>query len=780
MADAIAYARDGFEMHPFLWGEVFIQSDKIGRTAAGREIFFDGNAIPRPGTTLYQKEAADTLERLAEEGNDYFYRGDFAKKVCEVVQGAGGVLTPEDFERWEPRWQEPAWGSYRDLRIAGSPPPDNGGTHIIEMLHMLEFLDLEGLGPPTESAESLLQMVRISHLVYTEGGRQNDPESHPLPLETILSKDYAKMRFDLLQMGHPVADSGEPPPPAGSNHVTVVDAAGNVSTILHSCMSYPWSNGLFAGGVSICAAGAHFFRVMPRPGHRISAYVAPNIIFRGDRPVMASGSPSVSLLQNVLQNSLNVLQFGVPVAESVNRPRFGGPSLTTPGAVLIEADFPEKVREKAAGRGINFDIVNPWNWHHGSFEGIHHRRGRDSARLRRPAALQHGGGDGMTQLVLVLLAALLVGASALAQDTVLRCGAIFDGDAMGGAGEVVVRDGRIVSGSAGGDAEVVDLSEHTCLPGLIDLHAHLTINPDTLTAIDMNRSSAARALDALANARKMLDAGFTTLRTPGEFDGWYGTVDLKHAINRGQHVGPRLLIAPHAISATGGHGDFNNLMADLMIETPTRIADGPEGLRLEIRREFKYGADWIKLMMTGGVMSAGDDPNVSTYTEEEVRAAVEEVHRHKKKITVHAHGAPGINTALRAGVDSVEHATLVDEEGIRLFKERGVPMVPTLYVMNYILEEGEAIGFPRESIDKARALIEERDRRIGAAFAAGAPVAFGSDTIFPHETAAREFAVMVGIGLSPTDALRSAMTVAARTLGLEDEIGRISPGSRPT
>ena len=371
MADAIAYARGGFEMHPFLWGEIFIQSEKIGRTAAGREIFFDGNAIPRPGATLYQKHAADTLERLAEEGNDYFYRGDFAKKVCEVVQAAGGVLTPEDFERWEPRWQEPAWGSYRDLKIAGSPPPDNGGTHIIEMLHMLEFLDLEGLGPPVESAESLLQMIRISHLVYSEGGRQNDPASHPLPLETILSKDYARMRFDLLQMGHPVSGAGEPPPPAGSNHVTVVDAAGNVATILHSCMSYPWSNGLFAEGVSICAAGAHFLRVMPRPGHRISAYVAPNIIFRGDRPVMASGSPSVSLLQNVLQNSLNVLQFGVPVAESVNRPRFGGPSLTTPGAVLIEADFPEKIREKAAERGIRFDVVNPWNWHHGSFEGIH-------------------------------------------------------------------------------------------------------------------------------------------------------------------------------------------------------------------------------------------------------------------------------------------------------------------------------------------------------------------------------------------------------------------------
>ena len=398
------------------------------------------------------------------------------------------------------------------------------------------------------------------------------------------------------------------------------------------------------------------------------------------------------------------------------------------------------------------------------------------APVFRPAPSARGGrNDGMTRLVSLLFAVLLVGTTSAAQDTVLRCGAIFDGDAMGGGGDIVVREGQIVTGPPD-SGNVVDLSGYTCLPGLIDLHAHLTINPDTLTALDMTRSSAARALDALANARKMLDAGFTTLRTPGEFDGYYAAVDLKNAINRGQHVGPRLLVAPHAISATGGHGDFNNLMADLHIETPTRIADGPEGLRLEIRREFKYGADWIKLMMTGGVMSAGDDPNVSTYTLEEVTAAVEEVHRHKKKITVHAHGAPGIVTALRAGVDSVEHATLVDEEGIRLFKERGVPMVPTLYVMNYILEEGEAIGFPQESIEKARALIEERDRRIGAAFAAGAPVAFGSDTIFPHETAAREFAVMVGIGLSPTDALRSAMTVAAKTLGLENEIGRIADG----
>ena len=369
MEAAIGYARDGFEIHPFLWGEIFVEYGKIGRTPQGREIFSRNDTLPRPGDLLVQERAADTLTALLEGGNDYFYRGAFAQELVDVVQAAGGVLTLEDMEQYEARWQPAAEGSYRGYKVLGSPPPDHGGSHLIEILNMVELLDLQKLGPPTESAETLFHMARIANQVYLDGFKQHDPATHELPLELILSKDYARMRFDLMQMDSKV-DAGPAAPPAGSNHVTAVDAKGNVATILHSCMSLPWSNGLFAGGVTVVAAGAHYMRVMPGPGDRISAYVCPNIVFDGERPILASGSPSVSLLQNILQNTTNILDFGIPIAESVNRPRFGGGSYTSPGKLLVEVDLDENVRKAAAKRGIAWDVVNPWNWHHGSFEGI--------------------------------------------------------------------------------------------------------------------------------------------------------------------------------------------------------------------------------------------------------------------------------------------------------------------------------------------------------------------------------------------------------------------------
>ncbi len=366
MAAAIRYAREGFEIHPFLWGEMFGQCDKLGRTAEGREIFMPNKALLKPGDMIYQKRAAETLERLAEEGSAFFYRGDFARDFCKVVQEAGGLISTEDMGAYKVRWMDPARGTYRGCEVLASPPPDNGGTHIIEALNMLELMDLKKLGPPTDSPEVLTQMVRIHNEVYIEGAKQPDPESHPLPLDVILSKKYAEMRFKLLQMGVPKELPQEPP--VGSNHITVVDGAGNVATIIHSCMSIPWSNGLFVRGVTIVAGGAHFFRIMPRPGYRATTYVAPNIIFKDGKPILASGSPSVSLLANILQNTINILDFGLPIEESVNRTRFGGSYLDPRN--MIEADFDEDVRKKAETKGVGFSIVNPWHWNMGSFEGI--------------------------------------------------------------------------------------------------------------------------------------------------------------------------------------------------------------------------------------------------------------------------------------------------------------------------------------------------------------------------------------------------------------------------
>lgn len=221
-----------------------------------------------------------------------------------MVQGANGVITRKDFERYEVRWMEPARGTYRGHDVIGSPPPDNGGTHVIEALNMLEHFDLAKMGPSTESAESLYWMNRIVNETFVDGGKQTDPATHDVPLDYITSKEYAAARLRLLRMT-PQREVGKAPSP-GSNHVTVIDAKGNVATILHSVMALPWQNGLYAMGLSIAASGGHFARIMPAPGDRASAFVAPTIILKGGKPVLAAGSPSVGLLQNLVQNTVNI------------------------------------------------------------------------------------------------------------------------------------------------------------------------------------------------------------------------------------------------------------------------------------------------------------------------------------------------------------------------------------------------------------------------------------------------------------------------------------------
>jgi gamma-glutamyltranspeptidase/glutathione hydrolase len=365
MAAAIRYARGGFPIHPFLYGVMYGQMEDLGAPEQGREVYFPQRALLSPGQVLKQERLADTYERLVEQGSEYYYRGEFAKEFVNQVRAGGGVITREDLERYEVRWDEPARGTYRGYEIVASPPPDNGGTHVIEALNMIELLDLQRLGPPTESPEVLYQMARIADEVMQSGRRQTDPRSHRVPLEVLLSKDYARIRFELMQMAAPVPSPDSPPP--GSTHVTVVDGRGNVATLLHSNLALAWATRLWAHGIYLTGAGGHFSRVMPKPGFRGSVYVAPNIVFKDGRPILASGSPSISLVANILQNTVNLLDFGLDIETSVHRPRFGA---VRDGRCLIEPDIDPKVRAAAARGGWSWAVVNPWNEYNGSFEGV--------------------------------------------------------------------------------------------------------------------------------------------------------------------------------------------------------------------------------------------------------------------------------------------------------------------------------------------------------------------------------------------------------------------------
>ncbi len=380
---------------------------------------------------------------------------------------------------------------------------------------------------------------------------------------------------------------------------------------------------------------------------------------------------------------------------------------------------------------------------------------------------------------LVLAFACLFALPAWGQSTTaIRCGRLIDGraDAPVENATIMVTGDRITA--VGADVAVpagareVDLRQMTCLPGLIDLHVHLR---GTATR-PLETSSADKALAILKNAQAMLQHGFTTVRGLGEPDAYYAPVAVKNAIARGEFQGPRMFVAPHMMSSTGGHGDSGTLAPDLDLQVPNRVFSGAADVRQAIREEFKYGADWIKIAVTGGVMSAGDNPNVTTMSDDELAAAVEETHRHGKKITVHAIGTEGIKAAVRAGVDNVEHGILIDEEGIALMKERGTWLIPTIYVLNHVIDEGARYGYREESLRKGRALREERDRRIRAAFAAGVKVGFGSDNIFPVKDSAREFAEMVRLGLSPMQALRTATVNAAEVLGIGRDLGSLENG----
>jgi gamma-glutamyltranspeptidase / glutathione hydrolase len=378
LAPAIQLARDGFPVYPFLYGMMFEQSAKIGLTAEGRETYMPGGTLMNPGARLKQPRLAETLEKLLDGGADHFYRSAFTQKVIDAVKGIGGVLTMEDFARFDVRWQEPAWGSYKGFRIAGSPPPDNGGTHVIEILQLLEQLPLSQWGAAHGSADTLYWLARCCTEVFNEGARQRDPKDYPVPLDLVTSKEYAQQRLALMKMSLPNTFSATGAAYPGSNHLTVVDGRGDVATALHSVMSMPWTNGLIVDGVNIWAGGVHFLRQMPKPGGRGTLYVAPHLVFnRAGRPLLAGGSPSVGLIPACVSNILNIVEFGLDIEASVHQPRVGGPSLAamlTPGnlSTTVEIDCgDDALRAQVKQRGVPLETVSPWDSMLGSYEGVH-------------------------------------------------------------------------------------------------------------------------------------------------------------------------------------------------------------------------------------------------------------------------------------------------------------------------------------------------------------------------------------------------------------------------
>ena len=331
------------------------------------------------------------------------------------------------------------------------------------------------------------------------------------------------------------------------------------------------------------------------------------------------------------------------------------------------------------------------------------------------------------------------------------------------------------------DAKVVDLSKDWVLPGLIDCHTHLEFRADQYDPInDVRFTPFMGGFDGVVNANKTLLAGFTSVRDVGSQP--FFAVDLRKAIDSGFIPGPRVVASGPGISITGGHGDMNGFAPAVknMIypaEKDFQIADGPDEVRRVVREQVKYGVDVIKILATGGVLSAGDKPGAEQFTYEELKVAAEEAHRAGRKIAAHAHGTEGIKDAVRAGIDSIEHGSLLDAEGIELMKQHGTYLDADIYNDHYILGEAGKFGLPKEMIDKEKMVGRLQRENFAKAVAAGVKIAFGTDAgVYPHGDNAKQFHYMVKFGMTPAGAIRAATSSAADLIDRAKDVGTLEAG----
>jgi imidazolonepropionase-like amidohydrolase len=348
---------------------------------------------------------------------------------------------------------------------------------------------------------------------------------------------------------------------------------------------------------------------------------------------------------------------------------------------------------------------------------------------------------------------------------------------------VLIEDGRVTrAGSRDGtqvpsDAQTVDASGLTLLPGLIDCHVHLTNLGEGLDfARELTTPPTLELMRAVRAAKRTLEAGFTSVR-----DAAGSPAGIRMAIDAGYFPGPRMFVTVSALSQTGGHTDAHFMCgADLDIPLPDRphmVVDGVEAMRLRVREVIRAGADWIKLCTSGGVLSPGDQPHHSALTLDEIKAAVDEAESQGRKVMAHAQANAGIKNALKAGVATIEHGIWLDGDAIEMMLDGGNALIPTLVAPHWVIRHAEAGKMPAYAIGKARAVIDDHKASIRQAIESGVKIAFGTDTgVGPHGSNGEEFLLMNQLGMEPIDCIRSATTIAADTIGMKG-VGRLEPGA---